>query len=151
MVPDRTLRFHKRGKDDSAKCNITIGDGVIHVAVYEISRREKARLDRIEGQGLGYVVQSLNVPSYGECFTYVATDTHVDESLKPYSWYKELVVAGSEYLEFPRHYIEWITLHQTIDDPDAERHAEQMSIVHEANRRIGLRGQDTAAFGRKET
>ncbi|MGI9257460.1 MAG: gamma-glutamylcyclotransferase family protein [Gammaproteobacteria bacterium] len=150
VVSDRTLRFHKRGKDGSAKCDIAIGQGEVHVAVYRIDPREKARLDRIEGKGIGYIAESLNVPNYGECFTYVATDTHVDESLKPFSWYQELVLVGSEYLQFPRRYVDWIASQQSMVDPNAERHAEQMRIVHWAKRRMGLACQDSTAFGRKQ-
>lgn len=148
VVSNRTLRFHKRGKDGSAKCDIIPGKDKVFVAVYRIGPREKARLDRIEGRGIGYVVESLNVPSYGECFTYVAIDTHVDEFLKPFSWYKELVVIGSEYLQFPRHYVNRIASHQSVDDPNAERHAEQMRIVHWAKRGMKLGAQNTTASGR---
>ncbi len=151
VVSNKTLRFHKRGKDGSAKCNITAGAGEIYVAVYEISPREKVRLDQIEGRGIGYKIEILDVPSHGECFTYVATDTHVDESLKPYSWYKELVVVGSEFLQFPRRYVEWLASHQSLDDPDAERHAEQMKIVRRAKDSMYVGGRDSTAVGRLRT
>lgn len=132
VVLDRTLQFHKRSKDGSGKCNITTGEDRVYVAVYEIAPHDKAKLDQIEGLGIGYRVEFLDVPNHGECFTYVATDTHIDESLKPYSWYKELVVAGSEYLQFPRQYVEWIAAFQSWNDPDHQRHAEHMNIVRRA-------------------
>ena len=95
-VPGRRLRFHKRSVDESGKCNITTGDGIIHVAVYELTGREKSRLAEIEGAG--YTIETLDVPGFGECFTYVAALSYIDERLRPYTWYKELVLVGCEAL-----------------------------------------------------
>jgi gamma-glutamylcyclotransferase len=129
-VAGKALRFHKRGHDGSGKCNIIAAGGEICVAVYEIAAPQKPKLDEIEG--VGYRIETLHVADYGECFTYVATNTHIDESLKPFSWYKELVIAGCENLQFPRHYIEQIEAVESWEDPDRKRHAEHMMIVRRA-------------------
>lgn len=128
-ISGRMLRFHKRSIDSSGKCNIATGAGSIHVAVYKLNRREKAELDEIERLGSGYDEETIELPGFGECFTYVATASHIDDGLRPFSWYKELVLAGCEYLEFPTHYTSVIRGIATIDDPDRERHAMNMQIV----------------------
>ena len=126
------LRFHKRSKDQSGKCNIVAGDGSIHVAVYEMDGQEKAELHQIEGVGNGYSVAEIEVPGFGECFTYIATASFIDDRLRPYSWYKELVLAGCDALGLPIDYIARIREVTTIDDPDSARHANNMEIVEQA-------------------
>ena len=126
------LCFHKKSKDQSGKCNIVAGDDSIHVAVYELGGTEKARLDQIEGTGSGYSVETLDVPGFGECFTYVATASYIDDELHPYSWYKELVLVGCGALGLPRDYVKRIQGIVAIDDPDLTRHANNMKIVEQA-------------------
>lgn len=128
-IAGRRLRFNKRSIDTSAKCNIVTGDASIHVAVYDIDRQEKAVLDRIEGVGLGYSVQTIEAPGFGDCFTYVADPSHIDDRLRPYSWYKDLVLVGCEALEFPVDYVVMVRTVAAIDDPDKERHITNMRIV----------------------
>ncbi|MFQ6006886.1 MAG: gamma-glutamylcyclotransferase family protein [Woeseia sp.] len=129
VVPGRKLRFHKRSIDHSGKCNIVEGNDSVYVSVYELSEEEKTKLDAIEGVGSGYSVQTINIPGFSECLTYIAADTHIDEALRPYSWYKELVLAGCESLGFPEGYVTMIQNISAIDDPDEHRHAINMGIV----------------------
>ena len=133
-IPGKRLRFHKRSVDRSGKCNIATGDGIIHVAVYELTEQEKFQLDEIEGAGSGYTVETIEVPRFGECFTYVATLSYIDERLRPYSWYKELVLAGCEALEIPANYIARIRKIPAMDDPDQIRHDNNMKIVELARK-----------------
>lgn len=126
------LHFHKRSKDQSGKCNIVAGDGSIHVAVYELNGQEEAELHQIEGVGRGYTVAAIEVPEFGGCFTYIATESFIDDDLRPYSWYKELVLAGCDALGLPIDYIARIQEVTTIEDPDRARHANNMELVKQA-------------------
>jgi hypothetical protein len=128
-IAGRKLHFHKRSMDSSGKCNIAIDDGSINVAVYELYGEERAELDVIEGLGSGYAEEIIEVPGFGDCFTYAATPSHIDDGLRPYAWYKELVLAGCEYLEFPADYLAMILDIESIDDPDNKRHATNMGIA----------------------
>lgn len=129
VISGRKLCFHKRSIDESGKCNIATSEGNIHVAVYEVDSQERIRLDWIEGVGLGYFVETIVAPGFGQCFTYVAAPAYIDNRLQPYSWYKELVLAGCEVLEFPVDYVAMIRDIVAIDDPDKDRHASNMRIV----------------------
>jgi gamma-glutamylcyclotransferase (GGCT)/AIG2-like uncharacterized protein YtfP len=131
-IAGKKLRFHKRGQDGSGKCNIIAGDGRIHVAVYEFNAQEKDLLDRIEGAD--YFAETIEVPGFGECFTYVAPRSYTDNRLRPYSWYKQLVLVGCEALEFPIDYIGVIGNVAAIDDPDKERSAANMRLVERARK-----------------
>ena len=141
VLHGRTLAFHKRSNDGSAKCNIVESNGEVHIAVYDIASEQKHDLDRIEGVGIGYQIEVLDIPVYGKCFTYVATETHVDESLKPFTWYRELVVVGCEYLRVPDHYLEGVGAVESLRDANHRRHRENMLIVHKARNGGGRAAQ----------
>ena len=126
------LCFHKRSQDSSGKCNIVRGDDSVHLAIYELNGQQKAELDQIEGAGVGYSVEQIEVPGFGECFTYIATASFIDDDLRPYTWYKALVLAGCEGLRLPNDYIAMIQEIASIEDPDRARHANNMKIVEQA-------------------
>ncbi len=124
----RALRFSKRSVDGSAKC--TIGPGgpsqSVHGAVYRIDQSHRTVLDGIEGFGVGYAEQRETLKVDGQfvaAFYYVATADYLDDSLQPYHWYKELVLAGARCHGFPQHYITALEQTESVDDPDPERRA----------------------------
>ena len=127
----KRLCFHKRSQDESGKCNIVRGDASVHLAIYELNDQEKAELDQIEGAGVGYSVEEIEVPGFGECFTYIATASFIDDDLRPYSWYKALVLTGCKALRLPNDYIAMIQGITSIEDPDRARHANNMKIVEQ--------------------
>jgi len=129
FLPDWSLHFHKRSIDGSAKCNILAGSSGIHVAVFEISAEDKLVLDGIEGRGIGYSETMLNVPEVGDCFSYVARPSHIDDSLTLYDWYKELVLAGALMHGFPDDYVERIRVVPTQQDPDSHRNINNWKTV----------------------
>ena len=128
-LPSYRLCFHKRSKDGSAKCNAfrtaEPTDAVIG-AVYQIPTNEKRALDDAEGLGFGYHEEMVRVLSpKGEkvvVCTYIADASFIDNSLQPYSWYKNLVLAGAEEHRLPAEYIESrIGAVHAIRDPDPQR------------------------------
>ena len=136
-LPNYRLCFHKRSDDDSAKCNAfktaTPADAVIG-AVYEIPTNEKPALDRAEGLGRGYHEEIVRVPSpKGEKVavrTYIADGTFIDESLQPYSWYKDFVLAGAEEHQLPPEYVEsCIRAVHAIRDPDPQREQKRRAEI----------------------
>jgi hypothetical protein len=129
LVRERTLEFHKRSVDGSAKCTILEGGEGVHVAVYDISGSDKDRLDEIEGVGRGYSDERIDVPGFGLCATYVAEPTHLVTDLRPYGWYQALVVAGCRFHGFPAHYIERIASVVSVEDPDDVRRASNDALV----------------------
>ena len=128
-LPNWSLRFHKRSIDESGKCSIVSGGPGVYVAIFDLSFDDKATLDRIEGVGSGYTATSLQLPDFGDCESYVAQDSHIDDSLAPYDWYKELVLIGARTHGFPDSYIERIRAISTRPDPDPHRRAERWSVV----------------------
>ena len=131
-VANKALCFHKLGMDRSAKCNVIDGEGAVHVAIYEVTEQEKTLLDEIEGVNFGYSVLAVHAPGFGECFTYAATPSHIDDRLRPYTWYKELVLVGCEALLFPQDYVEQIRNTAANEDPDWKRHERNMRLARRA-------------------
>lgn len=126
VLESHALRFHKSGRDGSGKCDAFLtadpADKVVGV-VFNINPAEKAWLDEVEGLGAGYNEKSVVVEGEAgerlEAFTYWAT--HIDETLKPYSWYKHHVLTGAREAGLPIGYIECIEAIECLEDPDSKR------------------------------
>ena len=121
------LAFHKKGHDRSSKCNLVRtgeeSDGV-YGAIYEMDSAHKEALDCIEGNGNGYHDRQLTVELHGKehsCFTYFAQQSYIENNLKPYHWYKDLVVLGAKHLQFPDGYVRSIELIESVEDLDDAR------------------------------
>jgi hypothetical protein len=122
------LRFHKRSRDKSGKCNAFASgnnNSVIGV-LFSFDPVERAKLDAAEGVGSGYehaMVTVINEKGHRrKVLTYVATPDYIDDSLKPYGWYKDVVVAGGKEHGLPPEYIaEYIQSVEVIEDSNTKR------------------------------
>ena len=135
-LPGHTLHFHKRSADKSGKCNaVARGDenSVIGV-LFSFDPAERANLDKAEGVGRGYEPATVTVINHKgrrrKVLTYLATPDHIDDSLKPYSWYKDFVLAGGREHALPPEYIaEYIQSVEAIHDPDKARDKKQRATL----------------------
>ena len=129
------LVFHKKGQDGSSKCNLVQTGGEcdqVYGAIYQLEQKHKNALDRIEGKGYGYIDQQIMLQYQGQeykCFTYFAQHSHIVEKLKPYHWYKQLVVLGARYLHFPNSYVMAIESIESVEDPDQKNRKEGESLI----------------------
>lgn len=129
FVEGWSMKFHKRGKDGSAKCNIVAGGTGIHAAVYSLDEADRVVLDRIEGLGFGYEAGTIDVPRFGACHVYLGDPAYLDDALVPFDWYKALVLLGARYHRFPDDYVDAIASVPAEADPDEVRRAENRLIV----------------------
>lgn len=131
------LAFHKRSRDGSVKCNaVNTGQPghVIWVAAFEIVTSEKPNLDGAEGLGKGYHQEESTVVLADTTLRgimYLADPSAIDDTLKPYDWYKEMVLAGAQYHGFPNNYVCAIAELQAQSDPDSDRSRKQWRLVEE--------------------
>lgn len=127
-VPSRRLTFDKVSRDGSGKCDIestTKQTDRVYGVLFKISSSEKSKLDAAEGLGRGYKEEQIRVVMMNgdthDAIAYVATKK--DPVLRPYHWYKALVIAGANEHKLPADYVEWLRTIESLHDPDAERRA----------------------------
>ena len=127
------LRFHKASRDSSGKCDAfhtENPDDYIVGVLFEISACEKKYLDKAEGLGHAYEEKIVVVEdvSGSEVIAITYYALIIDESLKPYSWYKNHVLVGAKESSLPEPYIQKIDAVECVDDLDQEREEKQRAI-----------------------
>jgi len=105
----------------------------VYCAIFEITAADKLILDGIEGVGFGYSEIMLSIPGVGRCHSYVAEESHIDDSLLPYDWYHEMVLIGARTHGFPDDYLKRIESRQALRDPDPNRRTENWKTVKMIN------------------
>lgn len=130
------LRWHKRSKDGSGKCDISRSERQRVLGVlYQIDEADKRDLDRAEGLGNGYAEIDVDLLVDGNHVSAKAYQaTAKDEALQPYSWYKALVVAGAKENGLPESYVEQLISSASQEDPDRSRHERHMSLIKEVHK-----------------
>ena len=133
FVSGRRLTFHKVSTDGSGKCDIEVTTNPndrAYGVLFEIEVAEKPALDHAEGLGEGYREERVEVAagsSTHEAITYIATSK--EPALRPYHWYKALVVAGAVEHGLPESYVEWMRTFDSQADPNEKRRAENESLL----------------------
>lgn len=128
------LKFHKISTmDGSGKCDISATENSSNIVIgviFEIDEHEKSELDKKEGLHFGYEEKGVDLTTPDgqslKAFTYYATN--INESLKPYHWYKEHVLRGAKENGLPEYYVKAIETVESIPDPLPERHEKEMEI-----------------------
>ena len=130
------LRWHKRSdKDGSGKLSFIVSDAseaAVPGALFSIPAHEKRRLDRAEGLGYGYderTVVTMTPTGPIEAVTYVASASHIDDELVPFSWYRDLAAAGAASPGLPDVHVDFFRHAPTKQDPDAEREARERTFL----------------------
>ena len=88
-------------------------------------------MDRYEdatGNNPGYDRAAIQVHTDSgtrDVTTYLARRGRIDESLKPYTWYLELIRCGAEQHGLPEDYRQRIQNTMAIPDPDEDRRAKR--------------------------
>jgi gamma-glutamylcyclotransferase len=127
------LKWHKRSKDGSGKCDVVPSEDktrIVHGVLFQLAEHEKRALDKAEGLGNGYEERHVEVTFEGNSITaslYAATSK--DSSLRPYTWYKALVVAGAKEQKLPSEYIRQLEAVEATQDPDQLRHQTNARLI----------------------
>jgi len=132
-LKEHRLRFHKKSRDGSGKCDAehtaNPDDYVIGV-VFIMSASDKKELDRKECLGFGYEEKTVTVVLENgtqiEASAYYAVET--DATLNPWSWYKKHVLRGARENNLPHDYISIIEKIESSPDPDMDRHEQELAI-----------------------
>ena len=135
-LPGHALRFHKRSVDKSGKCNAfaTGNENSVIGVLFSFDPAERAELDKAEGVGSGYEHATVTVINdkgrRRKVLTYLATPDYIDDSLKPFGWYKNFVLVGGKEHGLPPEYIaEYIQSVEAIEDPNKTRDKKQRATL----------------------
>lgn len=121
------LRFDKSSKDGSGKCHIEPQPGAcVHGVVYRIDENDFRTLDQAEGVGSGYHRKRIRKVLLGDgsevdAFAYMAEPGHTEDGLRPYDWYRDLVLAGAEQHQLPQDFITQLKQIDARPDPEPDR------------------------------
>lgn len=143
------LRFHKLSDvDGSGKAGVQEipaarrNGHAVWGALFELAADDHPRLDRVEGLGVGYDRAEVEIDVVGEtgdgshrsrrAFTYVARREAIAEDIRPYRWYRDLVIAGAEHHGFPQPYVESLRAVEGDVDPDVGRRGAALRILRGA-------------------
>lgn len=126
------LEWHKRSRDGSGKCDAARGSTAHAVwgVFFEIRLAEKGLLDRVEGLHCGYEEKPVWIAvgsGVATAVLYYATD--IGAGLRPYQWYKELVLAGAREHGLPADYLAELERVAAVPDPDRARAAAQRKML----------------------
>ena len=128
------VRFRKISIDGSGKADLVETgnpEDIVHGVVYQFDPDDWPALDRYEGatgNNPGYDRAAIQVHTDSgnrDVTTYLARKEKVDESLKPYTWYLELIRCGAEQHGLPEDYRQKIENILDIPDPEENRWAKR--------------------------
>ena len=125
VLPGHRLCWHMASRDGSGKCDVVPDAAAeVHGVVWRLDPADKPALDAAESLGHGYTERALAVHTAAgvlEAWTYLALRT--DPALRPYDWYRDIVVAGARHHALPADYVAALAATPARVDPDAARAA----------------------------
>ena len=147
-LKEHKLRFHKKSKDGSGKCDVVHTanrDDCVMGVVFAMSVSDKKALDQKECLDFGYEEKTVTVLLDNgdriEASTYCTPQVsdrlrggikknavETDAALNPYNWYKEHVLRGARENNLPHDYISIIENIRSLPDPDMDRHEQELAI-----------------------
>ena len=118
------LHFHKRADDTSGKCDVVVEPAAtVYGALFRLAEADLGGLDAAES---GYEralvrVRALPRGETAEAWVYRARPDRVVAALRPFGWYRDLVVAGARFHGLPAAYVAAMEAVPVRDDPDLLR------------------------------
>lgn len=129
------VRFHKRGRDLSAKCDAwrtRRRQDLVQGVVYRIARDDRHLLDRAEDCGKGFDRVRLLV-SLGGCsravFTYRARPELIAFGIQQFDWYLDYLLRGGRQHGLPGRYLLELSREQVLRDPNANRRLINLRVL----------------------
>lgn len=127
------LAYGKRGIDGSGKCTTRPGargtDRVLG-ALFSVRDDELHVLDAAEGPDYQRKTALFTLATRSiEAFYYEAREHALDDKLRPFDWYRDLVVAGARFHGLPTDYVAMLQAVVTQHDPDAQRVARVRELL----------------------
>jgi gamma-glutamylcyclotransferase (GGCT)/AIG2-like uncharacterized protein YtfP len=122
------VRFRKISIDGSGKADLVETgnpEDIVHGVVYQFDPEEWSALDAAESGYDRTPIQVHTDSGTRDVTTYLARRGRIDESLKPYTWYLQLIRCGAEQHGLPEDYRQKIENTMAIPDPNENRGAKR--------------------------
>ena len=133
FVQGRRFSFGKVSRDGSGKCDIEATNNAkdrAYGVLYRINAKEKSDLGEAEGLGIGYSeanVQIVTATGTQTAMTFVAS--YKEAPLRPYQWYRAMVITGATEHGLPSEYIEWLRTFEAQADANTDRRTARESLL----------------------
>lgn len=133
FIQGHRFTFGKVSRDSSGECDIEATNNLknrVYGVLYEINVKDKSNLNDAEGLGTYSEANIQVVTSAGNriAATYVARYKEA-AGLRPYQWYKALVIAGAVEHGLPNEYLEWLRTFEAQADSNGARRAESEALL----------------------
>ena len=128
------LAFHKRGADGSGKCDASFTGNPGDRLWGALDRLTDDQMEELDKYEQGYDRRTVEVSFDGGTLSavlYVARESRIDPKLRPYHWYKELVLAGARELGLSRGYIGSIEEVSSFPDPCRKRADRNRAVLNQ--------------------
>lgn len=139
VLDGHALRWHKRGRDGSGKCDALatgLAADAVHGVVYALTAEDKAALDGVEGLGVHYFEKPVRIRGGQgrelDALVYVANPARIDERAIPWTWYRDFVVTGARQHGLPGRYVDALERVFAARDPDAAREFRETAVLSSA-------------------
>jgi gamma-glutamylcyclotransferase len=133
QVQNYDLSFSKVSKDGSGKATLVkANDGVVYGVLFRIPKSERPALDEAEGPGYQRDDKFAVVRSDGSkiiASAYLAEPAAANKNLRPYVWYRELIITGAKQHGLPEHYQESLNGFAAESDPTPTRKTRQQALA----------------------
>jgi hypothetical protein len=133
IVQGYRFAFGKVSRYGSGECDIEVTNNPkdrVYGVLYKINVKDKSNLNDAEGLGTYNEANVQVVTSTDNCtaMTYIAR--YKDASLlRPFQWYKALVIAGAAEHDLPKAYVEWLRTFEAQADSNSARRAEGEALL----------------------
>ena len=129
------LTFSKKSVDGSGKGHMERAsepNSSVEGVVFEIPVGERPYLDEAEGRDYrrddDFQVQRIDTGEAVTVSVYVAKEEARDAALRPYDWYRDLIVEGAKQHALQENYVAWLQSLPADADPKPKREARLHAI-----------------------
>ncbi len=120
--PGWDLSFDKLGTDGSGKATLVeAADGEVPGVLVDLAGTELPALDRCETGYRRIETDVLSAGTWRRALTYLALPEHVRPGTAPWSWYRDVVVAGARVHRLPAAWIRRLEAVRAAPDPSRGR------------------------------
>lgn len=128
-LEDFKLVFQKRSKDGSGKATIIPAhDSKVEGAIFEYNEKDHKKLQQAERGYSEHTIAVATAEGNVQALTFIC-DAELVSTLRPYSWYVDLIRTGGKELGLQEEYLKRFEEVETSTDPDHANEAMEREFL----------------------